>query len=940
MSFQVRGPGWFDVALATVAAVFLLAFPVATQSPGNGRGRIVRINGVEAIEGEVLLKYRDDRVRANHAALEAAADADISEALDRRGARRMRSRRLRTVELLALLAQDPDVEYVEPNYVTRLVSVPDDPSFTSLWGLFNNALNPVGGGGVSGADIDAPGAWDLTTGTAAHVVAILDTGVDYNHPDLAANMWSAPSSYQVTIGGVTVTCAAGTHGFNTITRTCNPMDDHFHGTHVAGTIGARGNNSVGIAGVNWTTSMMAVKVMGSSGTGTLADAVAGMDYVLQVKAAFASTAGADVRVLNNSWEVGGNNTSMMNAVIATNAADMLFVAAAGNSASNNDSTPNFPASYGEYHSTPNVIAVAASTSSDQLAPYSNYGPTTVQLAAPGSAILSTVPGNGYAVAQGTSMAAPHVSGAAMLVLSACDLHAEQLKSLLVENVDLLPAFASTTRSGGRLNVRAAVQSCPAWSVTGLTLTPSSPAPGALGTTVTWTAVAQGGLAPHDYRFYVWDGVSWTLARDWSTDNTFAWTPTSANDAYKVAVNVRSAGNTASEKGVSQAFAIKTGASSVTLTSDLTAPRAPGTPVTWTASAAGGQAPYSYRFIVWDGAVWSEGRAWGASNVFTWTPGVADPDYKVAVLVRSAWNTGPSEISIAKPFAIRLFATSVTLTSDIPAPQVVGSDPSFMASASGGEAPYEYQYSVWDGVSWTVVRNWSTGANFIWRPAVPDADYRIVVKARSVWNTGDSEVYTSRSFPIFTPISSVSATPNLASPRLSGTAVTFTAAASGGQGSYQFQWLLQSPGSPSYSVAQAWSTSSTFTWTPTVTGMFTLRVLVRNALSSGAFERAVDQTYSIRAPLSITTLTPNLASPRPGGTTINWSAVATGGSTPRYQWFLFDGTTWINLTGWVATSTYAWTPVAPNANYRFGVRVRSDWSTGAAEDTEILPFVIQ
>jgi hypothetical protein len=326
-------------------------------------------------------------------------------------------------------------------------------------------------------------------------------------------------------------------------------------------------------------------------------------------------------------------------------------------------------------------------------------------------------------------------------------------------------------------------------------------------------------------------------------------------------------------------------------------------------------------------------------VFTWTPGVADPDYKVAVLVRSAWNTGPSEISIAKPFAIRPFATSVTLTSDIPAPQVVGSNPSFTASASGGEAPYEYQYSLWDGVSWTVVRNWSQVANFIWRPAVPDADYRIVVKARSAWNTGDSEVYTSRSFPIFTAISSVTATPNVASPRLVGTTVTFTGAASGGQGSYQFQWLVQAPGAPSYTVAQAWSTSSTFVWTPSLTGMHTLRVQVRNALSTGAAERSADQTYSIRAPLSVT-LSSNLSSPRPSGTTIHWSAVATGGSTPRYQWVLFDGTAWINLTSWVTTSTYDWTPAVPNANYRLGVRVRSDWNTGAAEDTEILPFVIQ
>src|SRR5688500_11455259 len=157
MSFQVRGPGWPAVAVATVAVVFFLGFPASTQGPG--RGRIVRVNGYEAVEGEVLLKYREDRASASHAAIETAADADTVEALDRRGVRRLRSRRLRTTELLALLASDPDVEYAEPNYVIRLDATPNDPSFPSLWGLFNTGVNPVGGGGLAGSDVDAPAAW-------------------------------------------------------------------------------------------------------------------------------------------------------------------------------------------------------------------------------------------------------------------------------------------------------------------------------------------------------------------------------------------------------------------------------------------------------------------------------------------------------------------------------------------------------------------------------------------------------------------------------------------------------------------------------------------------------------------------------------------------------------------------------------------------------------
>ena len=329
MSFQVRGPGWLVVSWATLAVVFLLGFEVSSRGHG-GRRVITRLNGAEAIEGEVLLEYRDDRARMNHSAIETAADADTVESIDRRGLQRMRSRRLRTSELLSLLAQDPDVEYAEPNYVVRLLSVPNDPSFTSLWGLFNDGLNTVGGGGVAGADIDAPGAWDITTGGRGSVIGVIDTGIDYTHGDLAANIWSAPAPFQVTIAGVTITCAAGTHGFNAVARNCDPMDDHSHGTHVAGTIGARGNNAVGVTGVNWIASMMAIKVLGASGAGTVSDLVAGLEFAVQAKAAFAATNTANIRVLSNSWASSAPSAALQNAISAANSSEMLFVTAAGN----------------------------------------------------------------------------------------------------------------------------------------------------------------------------------------------------------------------------------------------------------------------------------------------------------------------------------------------------------------------------------------------------------------------------------------------------------------------------------------------------------------------------------------------------------------------------------------------------------------------------------
>jgi subtilisin family serine protease len=178
---------------------------------------------------------------------------------------------------------------VEPNYVLYALATPNDPYFTKdlLWGL--NKIN-------------APGVWDIPqTGTRANVVGVVDTGVDYTHPDLAANIWSAPSSFTVNIGGVDITCAQGTHGFNAIRNTCDPMDDNNHGTHVSGTIGAEGNNAVGVVGVNWTASIMELKFLNRQGSGTTADAIDAIESAIQAKQWFSqTTTPANVRVLSNS----------------------------------------------------------------------------------------------------------------------------------------------------------------------------------------------------------------------------------------------------------------------------------------------------------------------------------------------------------------------------------------------------------------------------------------------------------------------------------------------------------------------------------------------------------------------------------------------------------------------------------------------------------------
>jgi hypothetical protein len=264
---------------------------------------------------------------------------------------------------------------------------------------------------------------------------------------------------------------------------------------------------------------------------------------------------------------------------------------------------------------------------------------------------------------------------------------------------------------------------------------------------------------------------------------------------------------------------------------------------------------------------------------------------------------------------------------------------FNAAASGGQAPYEYQYSLWDGSVWTIVRGWQTASTFIWNPTVANANYRIVVKARSAWNTGASEVYSAVSTPIMPPVASAALTADVASPRLEGDTVTLTATASGGQGPYQYRFLAGA------TVLRNWSTSNVFAWTPVNGGFYQLKVQVRSAWNAEGFEReAVLPNYQIRSP-TVLTLTSTAPSPQPIGRTIHWDASVGGGWPPwQFQWVLFDGTTWINLTPWTTsnqpTSTFDWTPTVPGASYRVGVRVRSDGNTGLAEATVILPYVIQ
>jgi hypothetical protein len=347
-------------------------------------------------------------------------------------------------EAIKAYSQNPDVLYAEPDYVVHATITPNDPRFSELWGLHNTGET----GGTPDADIDAPEAWDITTGSATNVVAVIDSGIDYNHADLAANTWSSPTGFTVSLGGTDLTCPAGTHGVNAIDplhATCDPMDDSTpgHGTHVAGTIGAVGNNNVGVIGVNWSVQLMACKFLDAGGYGTASGAVACLDFVKAMK-----DAGVNIIASNNSWGGGSFSQSLQDAIQAQQDKGILFIAAAANTTNNNDVSPDYPSSF----YLPGVISVANTDRNDGLNSSSNFGKHTVHLGAPGTAILSTLPGDNYGVKNGTSMATPHVTGvAALLKAQSAGRDWKAIKNLILAGGDNTSALATKTVTGKRLN---------------------------------------------------------------------------------------------------------------------------------------------------------------------------------------------------------------------------------------------------------------------------------------------------------------------------------------------------------------------------------------------------------------------------------------------------------------------------------------------------------
>lgn len=447
--------------MSVLATATLLALSTATVASAAGRPDLVKqdlARGKSFEQGQLIIQYRSFATDADKARVQKLLAGSRKEVLAKRGGRLNLYGDIELVQMstnsslaakMDLIARDPVVDFAEPNWLVRHMAVSNDPYYTdgSLWGMYGTNTTPANTFG-SGAG----SAWVNGANCSNSVVGIIDEGYMYNHPDLAANAYKNPGEIAANgrddDGNGLIDDVYGWDFANNDNSVFDGASDD-HGTHVAGTIGAAGGNGVGVAGVCWSVKLMNAKFLGSRG-GNTANAIKAIDYFTNLK-----YKGVNVVATNNSWGGGGFSQGLADAIERANSAGILFIAAAGNSGADNDVTPSYPSGY----ASSNIIAVAALDSAGNLAWYSQYGATSVDIGAPGSHVLSTVPKSekgkvvgGYAYYDGTSMATPHVTGAAALYKARNPgATASQIKAALLNGTPT-PSLSGKTVTGDRLNI--------------------------------------------------------------------------------------------------------------------------------------------------------------------------------------------------------------------------------------------------------------------------------------------------------------------------------------------------------------------------------------------------------------------------------------------------------------------------------------------------------
>lgn len=439
------------------------------------------VPAVSMAPNELLVQYLPILSSAARVGARGAVGAALVEELDS-GADGMTIERIRLpfgvnlADAARRISALPGVMYAEPNFIHTPAVVSNDPYYTTsslLWGMYSDdsptTVGPAGTTNQFGSQAEE--AWyDENFGSQSVVVGVIDEGIQYTHPDLDANIWTNPFDPLDGVDNDGNGYVDDIHGWDFFSNNNSIYDgtSDDHGTHVAGTIGAEGGNGAGVAGVNWNVTMISAKFLGPSG-GYTSDAVEALDYLVDLK----QRHGINIVATNNSWGGGGYSASLHSAIIRAAKAGILFVAAAGNAGANNDVGGSYPANYNTTVGTATetaasydaVISVASINSNGSRSSFSSYGATTVDLGAPGAGIYSTVPSNSYASYSGTSMATPHVTGAAALYAAKYPgATAEQIRSAILASAAPTASLAGITVTGGRLDVHAALQIAPGLSM--------------------------------------------------------------------------------------------------------------------------------------------------------------------------------------------------------------------------------------------------------------------------------------------------------------------------------------------------------------------------------------------------------------------------------------------------------------------------------------------